>query len=84
MVSIKELIELQKMEETTQKAAVEKERQSTQKADQGPPVVQGQSTAKKSKEKGITINDGAPQATQSVTLENAPQFKKDGKRKVGA
>ena len=84
MVSIEELIELQKKEETAQKAAAEKERQSVQKADQGPPVVQGQSAAKKSKKKRITINEGAPQATQSVTLENAPQFKKDGKRKVGA
>ena len=55
------------MEEVAQKAVVEKQRQSAQKVDQGPPVIQGQSSAKKGKEKGITINEGSPQATQQRT-----------------
>ena len=29
------------------------------------------------------INEGSAQATKTVLPENAPQFKKDGKRKVG-
>ena len=63
MVSMEEIIQLQKREEAAQKAAAEKERQAAQKAaavDQGPPVIQGQSAAKKSKEKGIMISEGAP------------------------
>ena len=42
MVSIEELIQLQKKEEAAQKAAAEKERQTVQKAvaaDQGPPII---------------------------------------------
>ena len=50
---------------------------------QGPPVIQAQSTAKKGKEKGITINEGAPQVAKTVPFDNASQSKKDGKRKVG-
>ena len=84
MVSIEEIIELQKKEEAAQKAAEAKQRQLAQKASQEPPATQGQSSAKKGKEKGIKINEGAPQATQSITLENAPQSKKDRKRKVRA
>ena len=69
MVTIGELIHLQKREEAAQKAAAEKEKQSTPKAavtaaaDHVPPAKLGQSAAKKSKEKGITISEGGPQAT---------------------
>ena len=82
MVSIEEIIELQKREEAAQKDVEEKQRQLAQKACQGPPDAQGQSSAKKDKEKGITINEGAPQATQTVTSENALKSKKDEKKKV--
>ena len=51
--------------------------------DQGPLVAPVQSIAKKSKEKGITISEGAPQVTQIVPSDNAPQSKQDGKRKLG-
>ena len=80
MISIEEIIELQKREKAAQKAIGEKQRQLAQKASQRHPDAQRQSFAKKGKEKGITINEGAPQATQSVTPKNAPRSKKDGKR----
>ena len=89
MVTMEELIRLQKREEAAQKAAAEKEKQAATKAaiavsaDQVPPVKSGQSAAKKSKEKGITISEGGPQATRSTPADNAPQSKKDGKKRVG-
>ena len=86
MVSMEEIIQLQKKEEAAQKAAAEKERQAAQKAAtviQGPPVIQAQSAAKKGKKKGITINEGAPQVAKTVPFDNAPQSKKDGKKRVG-
>ena len=83
MVSMEEIIELQKREEAAQRAVAEKEKRSAQKVDQGAPVPPGQSAAKKSKDKGITVNEGASRATQTVTAENAPQSKKNGKRRVG-
>ena len=49
---------------------------------QGPPVIQAQEVAKKSKEKGIMINEGAPQVATTVLFDNAPQSKKNGKKKV--
>ena len=55
----------------------------TAAADQVPPAKSGQSAAKKTKEKGITIIEGGPQATRSAPAENAPQSKKDGKKRVG-
>ena len=71
MVTMEELIRLQKREEAAQKAAAEKEKQAATKAAvavsvsayQVPPVKSGQSAAKKSKEKGITISEGGPQET---------------------
>ena len=81
---MEEIIQLQKREEAEQKAAAEKERQVAQKAaavDQGPPVIQGQSAAKKSKEKGIMISEGVAQTAKTVLPENAPQSKKDGKER---
>ena len=89
MVTMEELIRLQKKEEAAQKAAVEKEKQSAPKAavtavaDHVPPTKLGQSAAKKSKEKGITISEGDSQATRSTPADNAPQSKKDGKKRVG-
>ena len=89
MVMMEELIRLQKREEAAQKAAAEKEKQSALKAavttaaDQVPPTKSVQSAAKKSKEKGITIREGGPQATRSTPADNAPQSKKDGKKRVG-
>ena len=90
MVMMEELIRLQKKEEAAQKAAVEKEKQSALKAavtaaaDQVPPAKSAQSAAKKSKEKGITINEGGPQVTRSALADNAPKSKKDGRRGWGS
>ena len=62
MVTMEKLIRLQKREEAAHKAAAEKEKQSALKAavtaaaDQVPSAKSVQSTAKKSKEKGITIS----------------------------
>ena len=90
MVTMEELIRLQKREEAAQKAAAEKEKQAATKAavavavsvDQVPSAKSRQSAAKKSKEKGITISEGGPQATRSTPADNAPQSKKDGKKRV--
>ena len=90
MVTMEELIRLQKREEAAQKAAAEKEKQAALKttvttaADQVPPAKSGQSAAKKSKEKGITISEGGPQATRSAPVDNALQSKKDGRRGWGS
>ena len=89
MVTMEELIRLQKNEEAAQKAAAEKEKQSAPKAavttaaNHVPPAKSGQSAVKKSKEKGITIIEGGPQATRSSPADNAPQSKKNGKKRVG-
>ena len=92
MVTMEELIRLQKREEAARKAAAEKEKQAATKAavavaaaaDQVPPAKSVQSTAKKSKEKGITINEGGPQATRSTPTDNAPQSNKDRKKGWGS
>ena len=90
MVTMEELIRLQKREEAVQKAAVEKEKQSALKAavtaaaDQVPPAKSGQSAAKKSKEKGITISEGGPQATRSAPADNAPNPRRMGRRGWGS
>ena len=87
MVSMEEIIQLQKREEATQKAAAEKERRAALKVaaatDQVPPAKPGQLATKKNKEKGITISEGGSPATRSVPTDNAPQSKKDGKKRVG-
>ena len=91
MVTMEELIRLQKREEAAQKAAAEKEKQAATKAavavsvsaDQVPSATSGQSAAKKSKEKGITISEGGPRTTRSVPADTVPQSKKDGKKRVG-
>ena len=80
-----------KREEAAQKAAAEKEKQAATKAavavsvsaDQVPSATSGQSTAKKSKEKGITISEGGPRTTRSVPPDTDPQSKKDGKKRMG-
>ena len=85
MVSMEELIQLQKREEAAQKTATEKPKQMARKAataDQGNLVTQGQSIEKRGKEKGITISEDIPRATRSVPTDNASQFKKDGKKRV--
>ena len=88
MVTMDELIRLQKRAEEAEKAAVEKEKQAATKAagpvDQVPSESSGQSAAKKSKEKGITISEGGPRTTPSVPADPAPQSKKDGKKRMGA
>ena len=87
MVSMEEIIQLQKREKTAQKAAAEKERQAAQKAaavDHGPFVIQAQSAAKKSKENGITISESAPQAAKTVPPKNAPNPKRMGKERWGS
>ena len=84
---MEEIIQLQKREEAAQKAAAEKERQAAQKAaavDQGPPVIQGQSAMKKSKEKKIKISEGAPQAAKTVLPDNAPNPRRIGKERWGS
>ena len=73
MITMEELIRLQKREEAAQKAAAEKEKQAANKAavavavsvsaDQVPSVTSGQLATKKSKEKGITISEGGPPTT---------------------
>ena len=91
MVTMEELIRLQKKEEAAQKAAAEKEKQAATKAavavaasaDKVPPAKPVQSAAKKTKEKGITIIEGGSQAVRSAPAESAPQSKKDGKKRVG-
>ena len=89
MVTMEELIRLQKREETAQKAAVEKEKQSAPKAavtaaaDHVPPTKSGQSAAKKSKEKGITISEGDSQATRSTPADNAPPIQKGWEEEGG-
>ena len=90
MVTMEELIRLQKREEAAQKAAAEKEKQSALKAaatvatDQVPPAKSVQSVVKKSKEKGITISEGGPQATRSTPADNAPNPKRMGRKGWGS
>ena len=87
MVTMEELIQLQKREEAAQKAVTEKEIQAAQKAaaiDQGHLVIQGQSAQKKGKEKGITINEGSPQATQQSLLKVSPNPRKMRKERWGS
>ena len=68
MITMEELIQLQKREEAAQKAAFEKEKQAALKAaaaDQVPPAKPEQSDAKKNKEKGIATASASKRLGQS-------------------
>ena len=81
MVSLQEIIALQKRDE-----AAQKQQELRKEADKVPLGAQGHSSKgkgkEKEKEKGITIREGAPQMEQATVPESTPQLKKDGKRKV--
>ena len=78
MVSIEEIIALQKQDEATKKQS-----KSGKKMAKGPSGVQGHSFKGKEKEKGIIIKEGASQTKQTTISKDTPQSKQDGKRKVG-
>ena len=69
MVSIEEIIAIQKREEAAQKVAAQKQQLSAEEADQGAPNVKGPSSTSQGKEKGITIREGATQAKRSAVVE---------------
>ena len=66
MVSIQEIIAIQKREEDAQKVTAQKQQQSTKKADQGPPNAKRQLSISKGREKGITIKEGAPRPNKQL------------------
>ena len=75
MVSMEEIIAIQKREKAAEKAATQKavaqKQQSTKKVDQDSANVPAQSE-KKGKEKGISIKEGASQAKQTIASKAAP------------
>ena len=87
MVSMEQIIAIQKREEaaqkaTTQKAAAQKQ-QSAKEADQSRVSAPSLSGWEKGKEKGITIKEGASQAKQTTAPKAALLSKRDGKKRMG-
>ena len=80
MVSMEQIIAIQKREEAAQKAAAQKQ-QSAKEADQSRATLQ--SGREKGKEKGITIKEGVSQAKQTTAPKAAPLSKRDGKKRMG-
>ena len=88
MVSMKQIITIQKREEAAQKAAAQKvvaqKQQSAKEADQSRVSAPSQSGREKSKEKGITIKEGASQAKQTTAPKAAPVQERWKKEDGGA
>ena len=76
MVSMEQIITIQKREEAVQKTAAQKavaqKQQSAKEADQSRVGAPLQSGREKGKEKGITIKEGASQAKQTTAPKAAP------------
>ena len=70
MVSIEEIIALQKQDE-----AIRKQSESGKKISKGPSSAQGHSFKGKEKDKGISIKEGASQTRQADVVKDAPQSK---------
>ena len=87
MVSMEQIIAIQKREEATQKATVQKataqKQQLAKEVDQIRVNAPSQSGREKGKEKGITIKEGASQAKQTTAPKAAPLSKRDGKKRMG-
>ena len=86
MVSMEQIIAIQKREEAVQKAAAQKaaaqKQQSAKEADQSRATLQ--SGREKGKEKGITIKEGASQAKQTTAPKVAPCPREMEKRGWGS
>ena len=78
MVSIEEIIALQKQDE-----AAKKKSESGKKVSKDLSGTQGSSSKGKEKEKGITIKESPSHTKQANVPKDASQSKQDGKRKMG-
>ena len=91
MVSMEQIIAIQKREEAAQKAAAQKaaaqkaaaqKQQSAKETDQSRATLQ--SGKEKGREKGITIKEGASQAKQTTALKAAPCRRRMEKKGLGS
>ena len=84
MVSIEEIMAIQKREEAAQKVTAQKQQQLTEKADQGPPNAKGQSSVSKGREKVLPLRRVPPDQTNSCRRESLPVKEGRNKKSEGA